>query len=118
MANMYEIKMKKYIFIFEQGIKRKTGAGLPNSCFSHLESSLSGLKKNQEIYVDADFRRDGWVATWNILQGDGQLRSHYWDFPGGAVVRDLPANAGDTVRALVQEDLTCHRAMKPVRHNY
>ena len=30
----------------------------------------------------------------------------------------LPANAGDTVRALVREDPTCRRATKPVRHNY
>ena len=34
-------------------------------------------------------------------------------FPGGAVVKNPPANAGDTVRALVREDPTCHRATKP-----
>ena len=40
------------------------------------------------------------------------------DFPGGTVVKYLPANAGDTVRALVWEDPTCHGATKPVYHNY
>ena len=40
------------------------------------------------------------------------------DFPGGAVVKNLPANAGKHVRALIQEDPTCHGATKPVCHNY
>ena len=40
-------------------------------------------------------------------------------FPGGAVVKNPPANAGDIwVQALVQEGPTCRRATKPVRHNY
>ena len=26
----------------------------------------------------------------------GQLRTHSWDFLGGPVVKNLPANAGDT----------------------
>ena len=29
-------------------------------------------------------------------------------FPGGSVIKNLPANAGDTVRPLIQEDPTCH----------
>ena len=42
-----------------------------------------------------------------------------WDFPGGAVVKNPPANARRTrVRALVQEDPTCHGATKPMCHNY
>ena len=40
------------------------------------------------------------------------------NFPGDAVVKNLPANAGDMVRALVQENPTCRRATKHVRHNY
>ena len=39
-------------------------------------------------------------------------------FPGGALVKNPPANAGTQVRALAQEDPTCHGATKPVRHNY
>ena len=40
-------------------------------------------------------------------------------FPGGAVVKNPPANAGDTrVQALVREDPTCCRATKRVCHNY
>ena len=37
-------------------------------------------------------------------------------FPGGPVVNSPPANAGDMVRSLIWEDLTCHRATKPVLH--
>ena len=40
------------------------------------------------------------------------------DFPGGAVVKSLPANAGDMGSSLVREDPTCRGATKPVRHNY
>ena len=40
------------------------------------------------------------------------------DFPGGGVVKHLPANAGTRVRALVPEDPTCHGVTKPVCHNY
>ena len=40
------------------------------------------------------------------------------DFPGGAVVKNPPANAGDTVRPPVWEDPTCRGATKPARHNY
>ena len=45
-------------------------------------------------------------------------RSQARDFPGGAVVKNPPSNAGDTVQSLVREDPTCHRATQPVRHNY
>ena len=40
------------------------------------------------------------------------------DFPGGTVVKNPPANAGDRVPSLVWEDPTCRGATKPVRHNY
>ena len=40
------------------------------------------------------------------------------DFPGGAVVKNLPANAGNTGSSLLREDPTCHGANKPVSHNY
>ena len=46
------------------------------------------------------------------------IKSHLSGFPGGAVVDNPPANAGDWVCALVREDPTCHGAAKPVHHNY
>ena len=46
------------------------------------------------------------------------LKKQYRDFPGGTVVKNLPASAGTWVRALVREDPTCRRATKPMCHNY
>ena len=41
------------------------------------------------------------------------------DFPGGPVVKNQPANAGDTgLTPLVWEGFTCHGATKPMSHNY
>ena len=45
------------------------------------------------------------------------LKLSLWDFPGGAVVKNPPANAG-LVQALVRKDPTCRGATKPMRHNY
>ena len=41
-----------------------------------------------------------------------------WGFPGGSVVKDLPANEGARVRSLIWEDSTGCRASKPVHCNY
>ena len=38
--------------------------------------------------------------------------------PGGTVVKNPPANAGDTGSSPVWEDPTCDGATKPVRHTY
>ena len=39
-------------------------------------------------------------------------------FPGDPVVKNPPCNAGGTGQSLVHKDPTCHRATKPVSHNY
>ena len=39
-------------------------------------------------------------------------------FAGGSVVKNPPANAGDTGLSPGPEDPTCYRATKPVSHNY
>ena len=39
-------------------------------------------------------------------------------FPGGSVVKNLPANLGDWVRSLVWDDPACLGATKPVCHSY
>ena len=36
----------------------------------------------------------------------------------GSVVKNPPANVGDMVQSLIQEDPTCCGATKPVGHNY
>ena len=53
----------------------------------------------------------------SILHKNGK-NSTTGDLPGDAVVKNLPANAGAWVRALVREDPTCLGATKPMCHNY
>ena len=58
-----------------------------------------------------------------LLQPGSQYHQHIiniyqMDFPGGAVDKNLPANAGDTGSMPGQEDPTGRRATKPVSHNY
>ena len=40
------------------------------------------------------------------------------DLPGGAVVKNPPANAGDTGSSPGLGRSTCRGATKPMRHNY
>ena len=46
------------------------------------------------------------------------LKKHIRDFPGGAVVKNPPANAGDMGSSPVREDPTCRGSSKPMCHNY
>ena len=41
-----------------------------------------------------------------------------WGFPGGSVVKNPPANAGDMVRSLVWEDPTMPQSNQAMDHNY
>ena len=47
-----------------------------------------------------------------------QLKDQERDFPGGAVVKNPPANAGDMGSSPGPGDPTCCGATKLVRHNY
>ena len=38
-------------------------------------------------------------------------------FPGGSMVKNLPADAGDTVQSLIWENPTCYGATKTVGHS-
>ena len=39
-------------------------------------------------------------------------------FRGGSVIKNPPVKAGNMGLILIWEDPTCHRATKPVHHNY
>ena len=47
-----------------------------------------------------------------------QIRTTILGFPGGAVVENLPADAGVMGSSPVWEDPTCRGATGPVSHNY
>ena len=54
-------------------------------------------------------------VLWDMLVSKKLQVRNFW---GGAVVKNPPANAGDTGSILVREDPTCRGATKPVCHNY
>ena len=60
------------------------------------------------------------ISTGELNIYESVQKNNLEGFPGGTVVKNPPANAGDgtRVQALVWEDPICHRATKPVRHNY
>ena len=48
-----------------------------------------------------------------------RLKAYHLGFLGGAVVKNPPANVGDTGSSPgLGRSWTCHGATKPVRHNY
>ena len=55
----------------------------------------------------------GWKK---IFHGNGNQKKA-GGFPGGAVVENLPANAGDTGSSPGLGDTTCHEATRPMSHN-
>ena len=85
-----------------------------NLCFI-----LSGMVKSLVRFANG---RDSFIhVLLSCLQApleDGCIITHSkkWkrDFPGGPVVKNLPASAEDMGLSLVQEDPTCRRASKPV----
>ena len=59
-----------------------------------------------------------WQNKSTLYQKEKQfLRFPKSSFPVGSVVKNLPANAGDTSLILIQEDPTCFRATKPMYYN-
>ena len=53
------------------------------------------------------------IPTKNVLISTG-----VGTFPGGSVVKNPPANVGDTSSCLIWEDPTCRGVTKPVCHDY
>ena len=61
----------------------------------------------------------GSIPGWGTGSHMPQLRVHMPDFPGGTVVKNPPANAGDMGSIPSPGiDPTCQRATKPMHHNY
>ena len=54
--------------------------------------------------------------SFQILKGFSKCKR--WGFPGGAVVKNPPASAGDTGSSSGPGGPTCRGATKPVHHNY
>ena len=56
-------------------------------------------------------------GSLSTVLGGTIKNTHIWGLPGGSMVKNLPANAGDRVRLLIWEDPTCSGATNPKHHN-
>ena len=59
-----------------------------------------------------------YIQNITILTCNQYFKTLGMGLPGGSVVKNPPANAGDAVLSLVWEDPTCRGATKSVCHNY
>ena len=57
--------------------------------------------------------QDYWISLKSLSK-----KSNIGNFPGGAVVKNLPDNAGDRGSIPCEEDPTCLGAGKPLHHNF
>ena len=64
-------------------------------------------------YLEHGLQTSSLSSLWEPVRNAGSR-----DFPGGPVVKNLPAYAGDRVQSPGQEDPTCLGAAKPLGHNY
>ena len=89
-----------------------------NSKLATTEERISELKDRSEENIQ---NKERGTKKWKIKEGVSLIQNiirSSWDFPGGTVVKNLPASAGDMGSIPVREDPTCHGATKPVRRNY
>ena len=56
--------------------------------------------------------KEGWATSLGGNRGEWHQEAARPGSPGDSVVKNSPANAGDTVRSLLREDCTCRRATK------
>ena len=83
------------------------------------DSMGMSLSQLQELVMDGEAWRaavHGVAKSWTWLSNWTELN---WteDFPGGSVVKNLPANTGDMGLITDQEDPTCRRVTKSMGHN-
>ena len=76
-------------------------------------------EKTQTRSVAAEFQK-GWGINHLLCSFCNRLslKTTSQGFPGGSVIENPPANAGDTSQSLIWEDPTCLRATKPMCCNY
>ena len=84
-----------------------------------MYEQVNELEKDQMVISDVKrIQPESKMEGNQEVGGSLSQKNTFKGFPGDAVIKNLPANAGTRVQALVQEYPTCHRATKPVHHNY
>ena len=85
----------------------------PLYCLSTSISLAPHTDQGTESFTIQDY----WINEYTVTNSSKSI-VFTEGVPGGSVVKKLPANARDTGLIPDQENPTCHRATKPVRHNY
>ena len=70
-----------------------------------------------DILKVSQWGRDKGIS-WCNFSGKQVRRKFPKDFPGGPVVKNLPANKGTWVRSLAWEGSICREATEPTHHDY
>ena len=77
-------------------------------CISYKLAVIRWISSRDVMYSMVTVVNNTILATWKLLR----------DFPGGTVVKSLPADAGDTGSILGPGRSPMPGATKPVHHNY
>ena len=99
LSQLSKLKQKKHLIPPSTITARKTDSPTAVPIISN---------SHQDYLCPANFKKQ--FSSWE-LKYNGP-----WDFPGGTVDKNPPANAGDT--GSIPGPGRCHEATKPMRHNY
>ena len=98
---IHETVIKYFSFLLKNGLFPATGCK-----WDPLSLLVSAFRSPGKAFCGVTFRPSGIVKGISL------------DFPGGPVVENLPASAGDTDSIPGLEDSTCLSATKPKSHSY
>ena len=88
------------------------------SRIDHILGHKSSLSKFKKIEIVSSIFSDHNTMRLDITYREKTIKNtNTWGFTGGAVVKNPPANAGDTGLSPGLEEPTCHGAAKPVHHS-
>ena len=84
----------------------------------HLMKTMSALLSTLWTKTFNEMGQSCWPGSgvYRAKTSSQKIKSRH--FPGGAVVKNPPANAGDMGSSSVWEDPTCLKATKPMCHSY
>lgn len=104
------------------GRSRPPGRNVADSDFPLPTSGVLSSKETTESTQRLErfsrrHKETGWWESLSTVRLMSQPRKTR-GFPRSSVVKNPPANAGDTARSLLQEDPTYRKATKPRHHNY
>ena len=103
---------------FSRPVTERSGAGSKGDCtiVSRVLNLISSVR--ERLFKTFFFFNLKHVYLCTVVYLSFNVKSLLRGFPGGSVVQNPPANAGDTVPLLMQKDPTCCRPTKFVCYNY